>query len=74
MEIQNKKTIWFIVIFSALVTMVAWVSPLLGGSPVKPGLGFILWGTAPMRGASLMRWVTKDWSDLGGKPEFKQNA
>jgi len=71
---NNKKTIWFIVVFSALVTVVAWVSPLFGGGPAKPGLGFILWGTAPMLVSVLMRWITKDWSDLGGKPGFKKNA
>ena len=71
---NNKKAIWFIVIFSALVTVAAWVSPLLGGSPAKPGLGFILWGMAPMLVSLLMRWGTKDWSDFGGKPGFKKNA
>lgn len=74
MEIQNKKTIWFIVVFSALVTVAAWVSPLLGGSPTKPGLGFILWGMAPMLVSLLMRWITKDWSDFGGKPGLRKNA
>jgi membrane protease YdiL (CAAX protease family) len=74
MKIQNKKSIWLIVTFIVLVTVVAWVSPLLGGSPAKPGLGFILWGTAPMLVALIMRWVTKDWSDFGGKPGFKKNA
>lgn len=71
---NNKKTIWLIVVFSALVTVAAWVSPLLGGSPAKPGPGFILWGTAPMLVSLLMRWITKDWSDFGGKPGFKKNA
>lgn len=71
---ERKKTIWYIVIFSLLVTAVAFVAPLLGGSPSKPGLGVILWGMAPMLVALLMRTVTHDWSDAGFKPAIRKNA
>lgn len=71
---ERKKTIWYIVIFSLLVTAVAFVAPLLGGSPSKPGLGVILWGMAPMLVALLMRTVTHDWSDAGFKPTIRKNA
>ena len=70
----RRKTIWKIIIFSILVTLLAFISPFLGGSPSSPGLGFILWGTAPMLAAVLMRAVSHDWSDAGLKPAFKQNA
>lgn len=71
---ERKKTIWYIMIFSLLVTAVAFVAPLLGGSPSKPGLGVILWGMAPMLVALLMRTVTHDWSDAGFKPTIRKNA
>src|SRR5215207_2026288 len=72
-DLERKKNIWLIATFIVLVTAVAWVSPLLGGSPASPGLGFILWGTAPMLVSLIMRLVTKDWSDLGVKPGIGNN-
>ena len=40
----------------------------------KPGLGFLIWGTAPILVSLLMRAVTRDWSDLGLKPAIRKNA
>jgi membrane protease YdiL (CAAX protease family) len=71
---ERNKTIWKIIIFSFLVTALAFISPLLGGSPSSPGLGFILWGTAPLLVAVLMRVVTRDWSDAGLWPALRRNA
>ena len=73
-ESERKNTIWRTVIFSILVIGVAWLGPMLGGSPASPGLGFILWGIAPMLVSLVLRWATRDWSDLGGKPAFGKNA
>jgi membrane protease YdiL (CAAX protease family) len=73
-ESERKNTLWRIVIFSVLVLGAAWLGPVLGGSPASPGLGFILWGTGPMLVSLMMRWVTKDWSNLEGKPAFGKNA
>jgi membrane protease YdiL (CAAX protease family) len=70
---ERKKTLWHIVIFSSLVTLVAWIGPMLGGSPSSPGLGFIIWGTAPLLVSVLMRAVTRDWSDVGIKPAVGKN-
>ena len=71
---ERKNTIWNIVIFSLIVNVVAWIAPLLGGSPSSPGLGFILWGMAPLLVSIVMRVATRDWADLGIKPAFKKNA
>jgi len=71
---ESKKTIWLIVFFSVLVTVLALVSPSLGGSPASPGPGFIIWSTAPFFVSLLMRTVTRDWSDLGIKPGIRKNA
>jgi len=73
-DFERKKTTWLIVTFIFLVTAVAWIGPLLGGSPESPGLGFILWGTAPLLVSVMMRFVTRDWSDLGIKPAFGKNV
>jgi membrane protease YdiL (CAAX protease family) len=70
---ERKKTIRSILIFSFLVLTLAFMGPLLGGSPSAPGLGFILWGTAPLLVALVMRLVTRDWSDVGVKPAIRKN-
>lgn len=71
---ERKKTIWYIAIFCFLVTVIAFIAPLLGGSLSKPGPGVILWGMAPMLVALLMRTVTHNWSDAGFKPAIRKNA
>jgi membrane protease YdiL (CAAX protease family) len=72
-DFERKKTIRYIVIFSILVNVVAWIGPLLGGDPTSPGLGFLIWGTAPILVSLLMRAVTRDWSDLGARPAIRKN-
>lgn len=71
---ERKKTIRYIVIFSVIVNVVAWLGPLLGGDPTSPGLGFFIWGTAPILVSLLMRAVTRDWSDLGARPAIRKNV
>jgi membrane protease YdiL (CAAX protease family) len=44
---HRRKTILYVVIFSVLVNVVAWIGPMLGGDPTSPGLGFLIWGIAP---------------------------
>jgi membrane protease YdiL (CAAX protease family) len=72
--VERKKIIRSIIIFSLLVNGVAFLAPLLGGSPSSMGPGFILWGAAPLLVALLMRLVTRDWADSGLKPGFRRNA
>ena len=71
---ERSRTIRNIVIFSVLVNIVAWAGSSLGGDPTSPGLGFLVWGTAPILVSLLMRAVTRDWSDLGLKPAIRKNA
>jgi membrane protease YdiL (CAAX protease family) len=71
---ERRNTVWRIMAFVVLVTAVAWVSPLLGGSPTSPGLGFILWGATPLLVSLMLRFVTRDWSDIGVKPAIRKNA
>jgi membrane protease YdiL (CAAX protease family) len=71
---ESKKTIRYIVIFTVLVNVVAWIGSSLGGDPTSPGLGFLIWGIAPILVSLLMRAVTKDWSDLGARPGIRKNV
>ena len=73
-NVERNKTLWRILIFSVLVNVVAWIAPALGGSPSSPGLGFVLWGAAPLVVSLVMRLVTEDWSDLGTKPVLGKNV
>jgi membrane protease YdiL (CAAX protease family) len=60
--------------FVVTVTALAWLGPLLGGSPASPCLGFVLWGVAPLAAALLVRAAGRDWSDAGFRPRFRANA
>ena len=73
-NVERKKTIGSIIIFSILVTGVAFLAPLLGGSPSSMGPGFILWGAAPLLITLLMRLVTQDWADAGLNPAIRKNS
>jgi len=71
---ERKKAIRFSVIFTVLVMSLAFLGPSLGGSPSAPGLGFILWGAAPLLVAVVLRLVTRDWSDAGLRPALRKNG
>lgn len=74
MKNDERKTIWYIAIFCILVLAITFMAPWLGGSPSKPGLGVLLWGTAPLLVAVLMRTLTHDWSDAGLKPAIQDRS
>ncbi|HEX2945581.1 MAG TPA: type II CAAX endopeptidase family protein [Clostridia bacterium] len=71
---EKMKQIRSIVIFCILVTVPAFLGPLLGGSPSKPGAGFVIWGMAPLLAAVIMRIATRSWFDAGFKLAIKRNA
>lgn len=71
---KRWKTIRHVVIFAVLLNAVAWIGSVLGGDPTSPGIGFVMWGTAPALVSVLMRATTRDWSDLGARPAIRQNA
>lgn len=73
-DIERKKTIRNIILFSILVNVTAWIAPLLGGSPASMGPGFLLWGVAPLLVSLVIRAVTRDWSDLGIKAAIGKNS
>lgn len=76
---KNIKTIHKIILFAVLVNVLAWMGPLLGGGLAAPGsetpsLGFLIWGTAPLVAALLLRLVFRDWGDFGLRPNLKGNG
>jgi uncharacterized protein len=73
-QLARKGTIRDILGFILAVTAIAMLAPSLGGSPAKPGLGFFLWGAAPLLTALAMRTLARDWADAGFRPGFRGNA
>ena len=69
----NTRTIRNILFFTLLVNALAWLGPVLGGDPVEPGPGFLLWGIAPLASCLIVRAVTRDWGDLGIRPGFRKH-
>ena len=70
---DNKRTIRNILLFTLLVNALAWLGPLLGGDPSELGLGFLIWGVAPLASCLIVRAVTRDWGDLGIRPQFRKH-
>jgi membrane protease YdiL (CAAX protease family) len=62
------------IIFAVLVNGLAWLGPILGGGPNEPGAGFLLWATAPMLSALVMKFLLRDGISFGLKPAFKGNG
>jgi membrane protease YdiL (CAAX protease family) len=71
---SRKKSIRNIIIFAILVNGLAWLGPVLGGDPTTPGLGFLVWATAPIVSALVMKFLLRDKVSLGLKPAFKGNG
>jgi membrane protease YdiL (CAAX protease family) len=71
---NQKQAIRNIIIFTILINGLAWLAPLLGGDPTTPGLGFLLWGIAPIASALIMKFLLRDKVSLGFRPAFKGNG
>ena len=71
---SKKQTIRNIIIFSVLVSGLAWLGPVLGSSLTAPGPGFLVWGAAPILSVLVMKFLLQDKVSLGVKPAFKGNG
>ena len=71
---DRRQAIRNITIFTVLVNGLAWLGPVLGGDPTTPGLGFLVWATAPIVSALVMKLLLRDKGALGFKPAFKGNG
>ena len=63
-----------IIIFTLLVNGLAWLGPVLGGDPTNPGLGFLLWGVAPIASALIMKFLLRDKTPLGFRHHWRGNG
>jgi len=71
---DRKQTMRNIIIFAILVNVLAWLGPVLGGSPTALGPGFLVWATAPTVSALVMKLLLRDPVSLGFKPAFRGNG
>lgn len=74
MATNRKQFIRNIIIFAILVNGLAWLGPVLGGDPTAPGLGFLVWATAPMLSALVMKFLLRDPVSLGFRPALRGNG
>lgn len=63
-----------IIIFTALMSGLAWGGAQLGGTPTEPGLGLLVWGAAPIGAALIMKLVLRDKVDMGWRPRLRGNG
>ena len=73
-RINPKQAIRNIIIFTILVNGIAWLGPLLGGNPTRIGPGFLVWATAPLVSALVMKFLLRDEVSLGFKPRIRGNV
>lgn len=66
----KQKSIRNVLIFTLLVNGLAWLGPVLGGSPTEPGLGLLVWGTAPLVATLIMKLLLRDKTSLGLRPNL----
>ena len=71
---NRKQAVRNIIIFAILVNALVWLGPLLGGNPTEPGPGFLVWATAPLVSALVMKFLLRDPVSLGFKPAFRGNG
>ena len=71
---NRKQAIRNVIIFTILVNGLAWLGPVLGGDPTTPGPGFLVWGTAPIVSALVMKFLLRDKVSLGLRPAFRGNG
>jgi membrane protease YdiL (CAAX protease family) len=71
---NRKQAIRNIIIFAILVNVLAWLGPVLGGDPITPGPGFLVWATAPILSVLVMKFLLRDKVSLGFKPTFRGNG
>lgn len=68
----TRSTIRNILLFALLVNGLAWLGPVLGGSPTEPGLGLLVWGSAPLVAALIMKLGLRDPVSLGLRPRARK--
>lgn len=71
---RKEQSVRNIAIFALLVNGLAWLGPLLGGSPSAPGLGVLVWATAPLVAGLVMKYLLRDPVSLGAKPAIRGNG
>lgn len=74
---NNKGAIRNPIIFVLAINIIGWLAYLFaqgGGTPEAQGLGLLVWLVSPLLISILLRLFTKDWKDIGIKPNLKGNG
>jgi membrane protease YdiL (CAAX protease family) len=68
-----RNLIIFVLVFNALGWL-GWLVASGGNTPEARDLGLLIWLVSPFLVSILIRLFSRDWVDLGLKPNFKGNA
>ena len=74
---QNKKSaIRNLIIFVIAINLLGWMGWILAQDSTEEsvGLGTLIWLGTPLLVSLLIRLFSKDWEDIGIKPNFKGNG
>jgi membrane protease YdiL (CAAX protease family) len=73
---NNKATFRNLIIFVIVFNLLGWRGWMIAqdGNKEAVGLGNLIWLGAPLLVSLLIRLFSKDWKDMGLKPNFKGNA
>jgi membrane protease YdiL (CAAX protease family) len=74
---NNKGTIRNLIIFVVAINAIAWLAYFFAqgaGIPEAQSLGMLIWLVSPLLVSILLRLFTKDWKDIGIKPNLKGNG
>ena len=73
---HHKKTIRNLIIFVIAFNLLAWLGWMVAqdGTAESVGLGTLIWLGAPLLVSLVIRLFSKDWKDIGFKPNFRDNG
>ena len=75
-NVDKSKTIRNLIIFVIALNLLGWLGWMVAqdGSAEAIGLGNLIWLAAPLLISLLLRLFSKDWQDIGIKPNFRGNG
>jgi membrane protease YdiL (CAAX protease family) len=75
-SLDRKSTIRNLFLFIVAINILGWLGWMFAqdGTADAQGLGMLIWLGSPLLVAILLRLFSKDWTDIGIKPNFKSNG
>lgn len=73
---ERSRIIRNLIVFVIAFNLLGWLGWMVAqdGTEEAVGLGNLIWLVSPLLVSILMRLFSKDWKDMGLKPNFKGNG